>query len=108
MLRLLTVVALILSLSCFSQIHSEKLDSLSRVIASKNQSVKTWQDSFKRRQDSIYRHNTGNTGSANGESSAPDSGKGQGRRLVLMLIGLIVLPGLVLLALFKRINRKNN
>ncbi|HYK57096.1 MAG TPA: hypothetical protein VEV15_11555, partial [Flavisolibacter sp.] len=58
MFRLLIVLAITVSLKGFSQINSQKLDSLSSAIDSKNQSLKAWQDSFQKSQDSIYKEQT--------------------------------------------------
>jgi hypothetical protein len=42
-------------LSAFSQVNPGKLDSLSHAIDSSNKAIEQWQDSFTKRQDSIYR-----------------------------------------------------
>mgnify|MGYP003579655140 CR=1 FL=1 len=52
--RYLLVLALLFQVNSFSQIDPAKLDSLSRSIDSSAKAYRQWQDSFQKRQDSIY------------------------------------------------------
>lgn len=54
MRHLLTAICILVQLSCFSQIEKNKLDSLNRVIDSGVKNQQAAQDSFTKRQDSIY------------------------------------------------------
>lgn len=54
MYRFLFAVTLLLQPACYSQINPKSLDSLSRAIDSSQKKFKIWQDSFNKKQDSIY------------------------------------------------------
>lgn len=107
MFRLLLVLAITVSLNGFSQINSQKLDSLSSAIDSKNQSLKAWQDSFKKSQDSIYKaHTTGKSGLRTDENAIEkDRRLKQKKRLIFPIIGGIVFLGLLVTDLVRRKKR---
>jgi len=52
---LLLATVLFLQHACYSQIDLKKLDSLARSIDSSQKASRSWQDSFNKKQDSIYR-----------------------------------------------------
>jgi hypothetical protein len=102
--RLLTVLALIFHLTSFSQIDSRKLDSLSKVINAENQSLQNWQDSFQKKQDSIYKHNTSKRYSLSNEEDAiaKDRRIRQKRRVIFPIVGGIVFIGLLVANLLRK------
>lgn len=103
MLRL-TALAILLSLACSSQIDSQKLDSLSHVIALKNKSIKAWQDSFNQKQDSIYRQGISNE--TNRENPEVRNRKEKPRKWIALVSSVVVLLGLLITVLFKRTKKK--
>jgi len=102
--RLLIVLAVTFYFTCFCQVDSYKLDSLSKVIDAKNQSLRNWQDSFQKKQDSIYKHNTGKSYSLSNDEEviAKDRRIRQKRRVIFPIVGGIVLIGLLLANLIRR------
>lgn len=108
MFRVFIVFAILLHLNAFSQINSQKLDSLSSAIDSKNQSIKAWQDSFQKSQDSIYKEQTtGKSGLSKDENAIEkDRRLKQKKRLIFPIIGGIVFLGLLITDLVRRKNRK--
>lgn len=108
LLRFLIVLAITISLNGFSQINSQKLDSLSSAIDAKNQSLKAWQDSFQKSQDSIYKEYTNaKSGFKSDENAAEtDRRQRQKKRLIFPIVGGIVFLGLLITALVRRKKRK--
>jgi hypothetical protein len=108
MFRFLIVLAITIPLNGFAQINSQKLDSLSSTIDSKNQSLKAWQDSFQKSQDSIYtEQTTGKNGLRNDENAMEkDHRLKQKKRLIFPIIGGIVFLGLLVTDLIRRKKRK--
>jgi hypothetical protein len=58
--RFLSAILLLLWLYVPAQIDQEKLDSLKRSIDSNTRAVQSWQDSFQKKQDSLYQSRLGN------------------------------------------------
>ncbi len=108
MFRLLIVLAITVSLNSLSQINSQKLDSLSSAIGSKNQSLKAWQDSFQKSQDSIYKAHTGDKSGLRTDENAIEKDRGvkQKKRWVFLIIGGMVFLGLLITDLIRRKKRK--
>jgi hypothetical protein len=52
--RLPFILVFLFHLTCFSQINPQKLDSLTHSIDSTQKRVQAWQDSFSKKQDSLY------------------------------------------------------
>ena len=107
--RFPTVLAFLLPFACSAQIDPAKLDSLTSVMEAKNQSLQAWQDSFRKRQDSIYKHHTSRTGqglSNDKKAIAKERQVRQKRRLIFRILGGIILLSLLITAFIGRRNKR--
>jgi hypothetical protein len=104
MSRFIFAIVFFFNLTCFSQINPQKLDSLTHAIDSTQKRVQAWQDSFNKKQDSLYRSGVNK---ANGESNLqkepPDV-----RQLPIVLGILIVLSAFVVMLYVVKKKRKDS
>jgi accessory gene regulator protein AgrB len=93
--RFLTAILLLIYLYAPAQIDQQKLDSLKRSIDSNTRAVKSWQDSFQKNQDSLYRsrimHDTLRTNTATDTRSLMEHEKRKKMYLRLLVTVILVL-----------------
>jgi hypothetical protein len=99
--RLLFVIFLLTYSLLFAQIDPGKLDSLSHRIDSNGQSLQAWQDSFQKKQDSIYRLHV-NTSK---DALSKERFIGRKRTMIFTIVGIILFTILFLAFLVRRKNK---
>jgi hypothetical protein len=55
MRKLILAIFMLMGAACIAQVNVKSLDSLKRSIENSNKNIQSWQDSFKKNQDSIYK-----------------------------------------------------
>jgi hypothetical protein len=104
MSRFIFAIIFFFKLTCFSQINPQKLDSLSHAIDSTQKRVQAWQDSFNKKQDSLYQSGVPKATRKSNLEQQP-----QYKKKSLILLGILVAIGtFIVIVLVVREKRKDS
>jgi CRISPR/Cas system-associated endoribonuclease Cas2 len=103
--HLLLLIFLFTNFCIYGQIDQKKIDSLELSIDSSTKAQKTWQDSFAKVQDSIYRSAVNNSDST--KLSAEQKTKVKGRQKIILRFAIIaVLLVTTIIVILRRKQKK--